>query len=190
MTAVDRAKRTFEVRGLTTGETKSCTWRDVQNGAKCRAVLLDFGLISRFDIDLRKALANLMLAAQEMNTDRMKEAFRLLGVDVDDDMDAMKNLAQRIFAKAPEVDRTKVTRGLTVRSREEKQKRKDQRGETIKLVVRVMPGEIVFFQRSIKMVVGLASMLGVSANTKGDMAPYAYRLLGEEPPEPDDCTIM
>lgn len=188
-------KGQFTVRSDKAGALTVCTWRDVEPKFKGQLCLLDMGLVGRFDEKLRRALGMILLAGHELRLDRLEMAFAELGIDPtrkDDDRtpeqrrEQRMDFAKKIFNASESLDRNVIHHGWMnsggSKDQDESMKRIGGRFSNL-------PGELIFFQRSLKMVQGLASLLEVTVDFKSVMAPCVYKLLGEEAPK-SDCSIM
>lgn len=145
------------------------------NSSNMEAVLLDFGLTKDLPEGMRLAFARLVLGAAQSDTDVVIEAFNDMGLKLDrHDPESQLRMLRHIFRDtAPPGE----AREQEKKHRDSILKEREDLGRDQWVKIEAWPGELVFFLRTLAMLRGLCTTLGVRLPILGLMAGFAARAI-------------
>jgi hypothetical protein len=174
-----------------------------QDHSRHQPVLLDFGLCTRLTPALRRALAKLVVGVSSLGTDARQnqaakatliEAFNEMGWPISDGDEAQPmliELAIFLFRKTETLEEVSKSRELQERERlvkvaqtseaEAAEAAASAMADTKRLLlspIKALPGELIFFQRVLQLLRGLAVQYSVQLNFIEVWAPFARQALG------------
>lgn len=174
-----------------------------QAHSRHQPVLLDFGLCTRLTPALRRALAKLVVGVSSLGNDPRQnqaakatliEAFNEMGWPISDGDEAQPmliELAIFLFRKTETLEEVSKSRELKERERlvnvaqtseaEAAEAAASAMADTKRLLlspIKALPGELIFFQRVLQLLRGLAVQYSVQLNFIEVWTPFARQALG------------